>query len=521
METALSPIMCDYATRTKCDLVYLADVRNVMNNRNNSEELKYYWEEYRRKNDNIGHYVFPEFVDLWVKAANDTRETPVEFLYNSYADGTMSTNIQIVMDELMPFYKEFHAHVRHKLNKKYGDNVVFKTGLIPHHLFEILTLQAWKKESPLEHAYPEKRLPNILAGMEKEGLDADKIVQIAEDYYKSMGFEPLSEKIKTNFQKLPGKKSASVECRGQVYDQTPNVRMEYCPQVHFKKFLQMHGYLGRVHYGYEKRDLPFSMFNSYNFEDAVGEAIILSASCPENIVKQGFVSETTYTKELDMNRLFRMGVHTMFNIPVYYVHVKLFEDLLNGVTNFDDINIHYWNLMEKYAGVEPPFDRNYTSFDLPVKFYEDIQLNRLVTKFVSEILGYQIYDSLCKIANKYGENAETADDLHNCNLEGSVIVGQVLHEMMSKGSKKPWRKILEIVTGNDQGISSVGVLNYYKPLREWLQRDLQSNGIIPGWDKSNRVLDGNRNSPGLLFRSYDLPTIRFNHTSSFNHANAV
>jgi len=272
------------------------------------------------------------------------------------------------MNDLMPLYKEFHAYIRYELNKKYGNEIIPLTGPIPDHIFQVVLLQAWKKTSLIEQPYPEHKLPNLKAGLQKKQINAQSMIDLVENFYESLGFNRLPSNIRSNFHKNPDKELGS-DCKAEIFDQTPNIRMEYCPQINIKKFFQMHGYLGRVHYAYEKRELPYHFYNSYKFEDAVSEALILSASSPKHLVNIDIVPNGTYTSELEMNRLFRMGVHTLFEIPIFYVHVKLIEDILNRVIDLKDINIHYWKLMEEYVGVEPPIDRNTQSLDLPYKFF--------------------------------------------------------------------------------------------------------------------------------------------------------
>lgn len=115
-------------------------------------------------------------------------------------------------------------------------------------------------------------------------------------------------------------------------------------------------------------------------------------------------------------------------------------DLLNGTVKIEMINKHYWELMEKYAGVEPPSDRPESAIDFPYNFYLDMEETHqtkyvlkflhaldwhvyiyklLYRKFVSEVLGYQFYRSFCKETHHRGY-------LHNCDFYGILEIGNSL-----------------------------------------------------------------------------------------------
>jgi len=244
--------------------------------------------------------------------------------------------------------------------------------------------------------------------------------------------------------------------------------MRYCENVDFRTFLQAHGYLGRIHYAMEKKWLPAYYFDSYALEYPVGEAIILSASSPKHLLSLGMDFE--FTDDVLMNRMIRMGIHTLFNIHMHFIHTKVVNDHLDGTIEEKDIVKHYWTLMVKYAGVEPPSDRKQDKFDFPYEFYTDLEQNHQLKKFVSEVLGYQFYDALCKLSGHEG-------DLSNCDIYGSKKAGESLKKMMQLGSKAPWKTVLKTVTPETPQLDAKSILKYYKPLQEWLEK---ANGADNG-----------------------------------------
>lgn len=60
-------------------------------------------------------------------------DSGADFWIDAYEDDTFEEQVEKIMDQLMPLYKQLHAYVRYKLHKKYGDIVDLKKP-IPMHL---------------------------------------------------------------------------------------------------------------------------------------------------------------------------------------------------------------------------------------------------------------------------------------------------------------------------------------------------------------------------------------------------
>lgn len=53
--------------------------------------------------------------------------------------------------------------------------------------------------------------------------------------------------------------------------------------------------------------------------------------------------------------------------------------------------------------------------------------------------------------------------------------------MLSLGSAKPWPEALEIVTGQRK-MEASALLEYFKPLQDWLEKKNQETGAHVGWE---------------------------------------
>ncbi|XP_055919426.1 angiotensin-converting enzyme-like [Eupeodes corollae] len=478
--------ICNYTQRNKCNMAYLPDIRKVFTNSMDPNELLYYWQELRQKQGSLAKNHLNNLVELFRKAAYSNGLSVRRFWFRTYEDLDFFTDMESAMHEIQPFYLEFHAYIRRELSKKYGSAVIDQTGPIPDHIVEQVMLQAWKKQGILSDSFPRQRLPNLKEGLESQGFDIGKTLKNAEDFYESLGFSAIPDKIKNQrFKEIP-QAYAGKDCKTDIFDKTPKVYMKYCKtSPSFKRFLQTHGSLGRIYYAMEKKDLPFYFFPSFDLEYPLGEAVILSASTPNHMNRAEILNNFNYTNELSMNRLFRMGVHTIFNIAQYFVNTKVVIDVLEGQVPIQLINQHYWKLMDEYAGIEPPVDRTTKSIDFSYKFFDDLSQNHQTRKFVSEILGYKMYESFCLKTGGFVPN-DPNKPLHECDFYGNKDVGTAMRKMMKVGSTTTWRTAIAQIVPDSAPLSADSLLKYYKPLHEWLKEKNRLAGTVVGWTPSRK-----------------------------------
>jgi len=86
------------------------------------------------------------------------------------------------------------------------------------------------------------------------------------------------------------------------------------------------------------------------------------------------------TEEQSLNRLFRMGVHTLIAVPQYFINDKFLVDVMDGRIGVKEYNCAYWDLQDKFAGVQPPRPRLNKDFDLDFKFYRGLNPETSNTK---------------------------------------------------------------------------------------------------------------------------------------------
>jgi len=293
-----------------------------------------------------------------------------------------------------------------------------------------------------------------------------------------LGLSEIQENFWTN--RVNPSKETGDDCSTEIYDGGNVTYLIYCKEDNIQKFLHMHGNVARISYANERKNLSFPHLSSFNMETAIGEAVLLSASTPKYLHEIGHKDVSVLSDQEDMNRLYRMGVHTILRVPEYFVNVKVISDVLAGKIAVKDINKHYWDLMAKYVGVGPPVERTSESFDFPHYFYKRIENNQQTINFISVVMGYQVYKSLCEKSGEYVKGDKT-HQLHNCNLHNSKEAGETLRHMIQLGSKKSWKQLLGTITGDESGMKGEPILEYYEPLQKWLHKKNTENHVNVGW----------------------------------------
>ena len=122
--------------------------------------------------------------------------------------------------------------------------------------------------------------------------------------------------------------------------------------------------------------------------------------------------------------------------------------------------------MESKLGIIPPEKRSDQGFDVGAKPH--IPRTQILARyFLSTIYKYQFFESLCGIAGM-------SSNLSNCSIYGNEEAGEKLRAMMAAGASRPWPETFSNLTGTEE-LSASSILNYYAPLREWLNNNNPKN----------------------------------------------
>lgn len=137
------------------------------------------------------------------------------------------------------------------------------------------------------------------------------------------------------------------------------------------------------------------------------------------------------------------------------------------------MSLFHFYFREQYQKVRSPVQRNKDHFDAGGKFHvpDDYPY---IAYFVAHILEFQFFKSLCIAAEQYDPN-DPAKPLHKCDFEGSQLAGKRLSDGLSLGLSKHWSEALSVITDGEKEISADAILEYFKPLLEFLIKENQKS----------------------------------------------
>ena len=376
--------------------------------------------------------------------------------------------------EVKPLYMALHTYVRGKLNAKYGAEVQPATGPIRADLLGNMWAQEWGNIYPL--VAPEGAgdigydLTDLITA---KGLDEIEMVRTGEQFFSSLGFEPLPETFweRSQFVKPQDRE---VVCHASAWDvdNVDDLRIKMCIKKNADDFITIHHELGHNYYQRAYNQQDYLHLNGANdgFHEAIGDMIALSIT-PEYLVQIDMLDEADVpSADKDIGLLLRQAMDKVAFLPFGLMVDRYRWGLFDGSIPADQLNKGWNDLRLEYQGIVPPVERDESGFDAGAKYH--IPGNVPYTRyFLARILQFQFFKAACDQAGWEGP-------LHRCSFYGNEEVGKNLNAMLEMGASKPWPDALEAFTGKRQ-MSGAAMAEYFAPLKAWL--DEQNAGMAEGW----------------------------------------
>lgn len=386
-EVGRVPCVCDFNT-DDCNaadvplIAHIPKINDVITLSKNLEELNYYWVNWRLAQNLVIRQNFYSYLFAMRKAASfNGHVTPSRTWYLYFEDEhLMLKEFEYAIKQIRPVYRQLHALVRSQLVKRFSpqDANICSDNHIPAPLMDKVMAHAWRAKGCLMPPFPDRKLPDIKEKMDAEVFNPPRINEIASDFFTSMGIKPFPHFFWSLYARKIAEEEIKDDCKAEIYNFPPDIALKYCPKADFKKFLQMHGHMAELHYNLHKSKQPFGLDKEPcpGFSSAIGEAAIISAGSPRYLEKVHLIQNYTLDTQLSMNRLFRLGVHTLFSVNMYFVYEKILVDAMDHRVRPSDINCAYWQYQDKYAGVSPPEKRNEKTFDPGQKFFSQLDTEK-------------------------------------------------------------------------------------------------------------------------------------------------
>jgi len=367
--------------------------------------------------------------------------------------------------QVKPLYDELHCYVRAELNEKYGDEIVPLDEPIRADVLGNMWGQSWG--NVYDDVAPEGggKGVDVTELLVENDYDALKMVKTAEQFFTSMGFEPLPD---TFYERslITKPEDREVVCHASAWniDAQDDVRIKMCTKVNGEDFSTVHHELGHNFYQRAYKDQSAFFHDGANdgFHEAIGDMIALSIT-PEYLVEIGLLeADAVPGEDADLALLMRQAMDKVAFLPFGLMVDQWRWKVFDGTYSPSEYNDGWWELREKYQGLKPPADRPTDAFDPGAKYH--IPGNTPYMRyFLAHILQFQFHQAACEQAGFEGP-------LHRCSVYGNKDVGEKFNAMMEMGASKPWPDALEAFTGTRE-MDGSAILEYFEPVMTYLQEE--------------------------------------------------
>uniref|UniRef100_T1E6J3 Angiotensin-converting enzyme n=1 Tax=Crotalus horridus TaxID=35024 RepID=T1E6J3_CROHD len=453
------------------------DITEIMATSHSYRKLLYAWEGWHNSAGNPLRSKYEKFVSLSNEAYKmDGFQDTGAYWRSWYDSPTFKEDIEQLYQQLEPLYLNLHAYVRRKLYNQYGSKYINLKGPIPAHLLGNMWAQQWNNIYDMMVPFANKPHLDVTNTMKQKNWNATHMFRVSEEFFTSLGmFEMPPEFWEKSMLEKPTD-GREVVCHASAWDffNRKDFRIKQCTTVTMEQLFTVHHEMGHVQYYLQYKNQPVSFRSGANpgFHEAIGDVMSLSVSTPIHLKKIELLTNVTEDRESDINYLLKMALEKIAFLPFGYLIDQWRWDVFSGRTPPSRYNFDWWYLRTKYQGICPPIARNETNFDPGAKYH--IPANTpYIRYFVSFILQFQFHKALCQAANHTG-------DLHTCDIYNSKEAGQKLSEAMKAGSSQPWQDILQQLTGTNK-MDASALLEYFKPVIEWLQKENGKNNETLGW----------------------------------------
>jgi peptidyl-dipeptidase A len=455
-ENAQNEMLFGYDFQVDGKSVTTGDIDKVLRESNNEAERLKNWEASK----NVGKGLKDGLENL-KKLRNETVNALGYDDYFSYQVSSYGMSRQEMRDEMnkmvkevWPLYRELHTWARHELAKKFNAEV---PEYLPAHWLPNRWGQDWSAMVTVE-------------GLDIDAALADKdpewIVKEGENFYKSIGFDalPASFYEKSSMYPLPAdapyKKNNHASAWHMDLENDLRCLMSVEPNADY--YETIHHELGHIYYyqAYTNPNVPPLLREGANrgYHEAIGSLLGFAAMQKPFLAGKGLVdadSEIDETQNLLKEALsnivflpFSAGVMTEFENALYAENLPK-----------DQFNKKWWELAKKYQGMVPPSERGEEFCDAASKTHINNDAAQYYDYAVSYILLFQFHDHISKNILK--------QDPHATNYFGSKDVGTFLRGVLETGANNDWRELLKESVGSE--MSAKPMLEYFEPLMDYLK----------------------------------------------------
>ncbi len=385
---------------------------------------------------------------------------PDYFSYQVSDYGMTVDEMMALMDdlvrELRPLYRELHTYARYELAKKYGAAVPTQ---LPAHWLPNRWAQDWSAMITVSGFDLDASL---------QGKSPEWIVQQAEDFYVSLGFDKMPPSFweKSSLYPLPADAPYKKNNHASAWhlDLEHDIRSLMSIEPNAEWYETVHHELGHIYYylSYTNDQVPPLLREGANraYHEAIGSLMGLASMQRPFLESRGLLPAGAPSDEMQM--LLKEALNFVVFIPFSAGTMSRFEYELYAMNlPQEEFNRRWWELVEKYQGVVPPTPRGEEYCDAATKTHINDDAAQYYDYALSFILLYQLHDYIATHILK--------QDPHATNYYGNQEVGKFLADIMRPGASRDWREVLLEKTG--EPLSAKAMLRYFAPLLDYLKKE--------------------------------------------------
>lgn len=395
----------------------------------------------------------------------DLRNRSVQALdYEDYfnfqvSDYGMSTGEMMKLNhkliaEIWPIYRELHTWARYELADRYKQPV---PDYLPAHWLPNRWGQEWSSLIEVEGL-------NFDNALREKG--SEWIMTQGEDFYVSLGYQPLPESFYTKSSLYPLPAGADYKKNNHAsawhLDLEDDVRSLMSVEPNSRWWNTVLHELGHIYYYqlYSADSIPLLLRGGANraYHEAIGTLIGLASMQKPFLIEQGLVDKNAETDNI--KGLLKEALDYIVVMPwasgvmTDFEHALYTENLPK-----DQYNQKWWELKKKYQGIVPPSERGEEYCDACSKTHINNDAAQYYDYALANVLLFQFHMHIAE--NILGQ------DPHASNYYGSKETGEFLGKLMAPGATEDWRRNLEENLNSD--ISAKAIQEYFAPLMEWLE----------------------------------------------------
>lgn len=372
-------------------------------------------------------------------------------------DQEMLALIDQLNRELRPLYRELHTYARYELARRYNQPV-------PEQLPADWLPNRWGQDWSAMVTVPGLDLDAAL-----KNKTAEWIVKQAEEFYISLGFQPLPRSFyeKSSLYPLPPGAQYKKNNHASAWhmDNELDVRSLMSVEPNTEWYATTHHELGHVYYylSYTNPQVPRLLREGANraYHEAIGTMIGLASLQRPFLEGRGLAPQNAQIDETQA--LLKEALQYVVFIPFAAGTMTRFEyELYANNLPKEQYNRRWWELTAKYQGIVPPAGpRGEEYCDACTKTHVNDDPAQYYDYALSFVLLFQLHDHIARNILK--------QDPHATNYYGNRAVGDFLRDIMRPGSSRDWRLVLKEKTGED--LSAKAMLRYFAPLMEHLKKE--------------------------------------------------